>query len=242
MPSRLHTKVFSPKDFSVVASDWDGTEAYWTRAGDHVHTTVVGVDSLETAVIRYINTDVGSTFGRVRVEFPDSDEWLSGDMSVNSNYPSVTKREIHTFDKRSNFPLIVRVDFYNGAALLKQVYIFRETSDSAVYKYGFRVRHLVAPSSFSFDYEVGDDSLFPTMGLILEGKNAASVNTPADVVGNTYFFSMPVAYLPAGEAFTGSASDTASRVVSLIAIFLALFAIIYAVLFPVVYRPNPSKE
>ena len=179
---KVNKKTFSKKDFSVVASDWTGSESYWSTVASNVYTTNVGVDP-NNAIVRYTSTYVDSSEIYVDIEFPDSDEWSAGTMETYSNYPTITKREIHILEKAGGLPVKYRIDVYNGSTLLCQHYLFRDFSDQAVYKWGVRINHVVAPSSFNFFYTISDDTPFADYGIVISGANNDSTSDPADVVG-----------------------------------------------------------
>lgn len=222
-------KSFNKKDFSSVTADWTGSETYWTAVGDKVYTTNVGVDP-STVTLRYLQSSVDASEISFDFDFPDSDEWSAGSFNSYSQYANITKREVHVFDKAGSFPNRWRVDTYDGTTLLCQHYFFRDFSDPKVYKIGFRIRHVEAPSNFEFYYDVSDDTPFNDYGIVISDIIGDNTSDPADVVGNTYYFSMPTAYLPEGRALLGGANDTSARVMAFAALLVAFFAVIYAVM------------
>jgi hypothetical protein len=224
--NEINKKSFSKKDFSAVTGDWTGTESYWTDVANSVYTTVVGTDP-GNVQIRYTSTSVDSSELYADIEFPDSDEWSAGVAEFDTTYATITKREIHIFEKVGGLPTKYRIDAYNGATLLCSYYLFRDFSENSVYKWGLRIRHAVAPSSFSFYYDVSDDAAFEDYGIVVPGDLSDSTSNPADVVGNTYYFSIPTAYLPEGRALIGGANDYSARLMSFAAFLIAVFAIIY---------------
>jgi hypothetical protein len=222
----ISKKSFNKNDVSVVASDWTGTESYWTQTASKVYTTVVGTDP-EEVQIRYVSTDVSSTRIEADLEFPDSDEWFAGDVEIESEYTTITRREIHILEKPGSIPLRFRIDAYNGTTLLSQYYFFRVLSDESVFKYGLRIRHVETPDGFYFNYDMSDDSPFEEFGIVIPDSVNETITDPADVVGKTYFFSIPTAYLPEGRALLGGASDTSARMMAFAAFLLAVIAVIY---------------
>ena len=231
---------FSKKDFSVVSADWTGSESYWTATGEKVYTTNVGVDT-GYVVIKDINTNVWSNGTEVRIDFPDGDNFYPGQLYMETYYPNITKREIHFFDKNGPFFNRMRIDVYDGATLLCSYYIFRDFSDSKSYKYGIRVKHLLTPSSFYTDYYLSDDSQFADYGIVLEEEYSDDFSDPAEVVGKTYYASIPIAYLPDGRALTGSGNDYGARLASFAALVLSFFAIIY-ILMNIPSSSTPVKK
>jgi len=213
----------------VVSADWTGTETYWTEVGDKVYTTNVGVDP-SNAVIRYINTNVTAASIEFRLAFPDSDEWFAGEFVVEDTYATITKREIHIFDKVGAIPKRIRIDAYNGATRLVSYYIFRDYSDSKAFKYGIRVKHLVAPVSFLGDWKLSDDTPFADYGIVIEAEYDDDTTAVADFTGKTYYASIPVVYLPDGRTLVGGASDMSARVIALAALVIAFIAVVYAVM------------
>lgn len=224
--NRINKISFSKNDFSVVSSDWTGTDAFWTNTASQVYTTTVGVDP-SNAVIRYSSTFVNATEIYYDIEFPEGDEWSAGAVEIDSTYATITKREIHVFEKSGGIPTKYRIDAYNGTTLLCQYYAFRDTSDASVYKWGVRIRHVVAPVTFNLFYSVSDDTPFENYGIVVENANSGSTTVPANVVGKTYYFSIPTAYLPEGRALVGGANDYSARLMAFAAFLIAVFAIIY---------------
>jgi hypothetical protein len=234
------SKSFGKHDVSIVSSDWTGTEGYWTQVAGKVYTTEVGTDP-GNVQIRYVSSYVDNQYFEVEIEFPDSDEWTAGEIEVSSEYPNITKREIHILEKPGSIPTRFRIDAYNGTTLLAQYLVFRDFSDAKIFKYGLRIRHLVAPNSFSFDYEVSDDSPFKDFGIVIPEGESDSTSDPADVVGKTFFFSIPTAYLPEGRALIGGAFDSSARVMSFASFLIAALAIIYVIYYTPV-PPKPSQK
>jgi hypothetical protein len=191
-----------------------------------VYTTEVGTDP-EEVQIRYVSTYVSSTTIEAELEFPDSDEWFAGDAVIESDYTTITRREIHILEKPGSIPLRFRIDAYNGTTLLSQYYFFRVLSDESVFKYGLRIRHVETPDGFYFNYDMSDDSPFEEFGIVIPDSVNETITDSADVVGKTYFFSIPTAYLPEGRALLGGASDTSARMMAFAAFLLAVIAIIY---------------
>ena len=226
---RKSGKTFNKKDFSSVAADWTGSETYWTATGDKVYTTNVGVDP-SFITLRHLQSTVSSTEVDIDYDFPDSGDWNAGSFNSYSEYATITKREVHIFDKVGSFPNRWRIDAYNGTTLLCQYYFFRDFSDSKVFKVGFRIRHVVVPSNFEFYYDVSDDTPFNDYGIVIAGQLDDNITSPAAVAGNTYYFSIPTAYLPEGRALVGGANDMSARVLAFAALVIAFFAVIYAVM------------
>jgi hypothetical protein len=231
MPEKKLTGVFDKKDFSVVPSDWTGSESYWSVVSDKVYTTNVGSSDPEEITIRYIQSRVDAGEITFDLDFPDSDEWRAGNVFSYSNYPSITRREVHIFDKIGSFPNRFRIDVYNGTTLLCQYYVFRDFSDYRVFKYGLRIRHLVAPSGFELEWDVSDDSAFSEFGISIAEAESDYITDESEVVGKTYYFSIPTAYLPEGRALLGGANDSSARVMALAALAIAVIGIIYVVMF-----------
>lgn len=224
-------KFFDKKDITVVNSDWDGTETYWTATGNQVYTTTVGVDTSNTAVIRFLESSVYPTYFNFDLDFPDDDSYSTGSFYSYVEYPTITKREIHIFDKDGPFPKRIRMDVYNGATLLCQYYKFQVTDDIKVLKYGIRIRTLVAPSNFELDYSVSDDQYFESMGLVIELETQDFIADHTTVAGKTYYPSMPRALIPGGMSQIGYASDSSARLIGLVALVVALIAVLYATLY-----------
>jgi hypothetical protein len=233
-------KSFDKHDVSIVSDDWTGTESYWTQVASKVYTTEVGTDP-EEIQIRYITSTVDNQTLFMEIEFPDSDEWFAGDVNITSDYPTITRREIHILEKPGAIPTRFRIDAYNDTTLLVQYLVFRDFSDAKIFKYGLRIRHVVAPVSFSFDYEISDDTPFNDFGIVIPRGESDSTSDPADVVGKTYFFSIPTAYLPEGRALIGGAFDSSARVMSFAAFLIAALAIIYVIYYTPV-SPKPQKS
>lgn len=223
------SKPFHKSDVSIVSSDFTGSESYWTATGSQVLTTVVGVD-YPTAQIRYNSTYVDSTQFQFDIEFPDLDEWFAGDMFVESYYANITRREIHIFEKTAGTPTRYRIDAYDGTTLLCQYYVFQDQTDNKVFKYGLRIRHVEVPTSFSLDYDFSDDSQFAETGIVFSGEVQDNTSDPADVVGKTFYFSFPTAYLPEGKALLGGASDNSARLLAFAAVVLAVGGIAYTLM------------
>ena len=226
---RKSGKTFNKKDFSSVTADWTGSETYWTATGDKVYTTEVGVDP-SFITLRYLQSSVDSTNVDIDFDFPDSDEWSAGSFNSYTQYANITRREVHIFDKVGSFPNRWRIDAYDGTTLLCQYYFFRDFSDSKVYKVGFRIRHVEVPTNFEFYYDVSDDAPFADYGIVISDNIDDNTSNPAEVAGNTYYFSMPTAYLPEGRALVGGANDMSARVLAFAALVIAFFAVIYAVM------------
>lgn len=226
---RKVSKPFHKSDVSVVVSDFTGSESYWTTTGSQVLTTVVGVD-FSTAQIRYNSTYVDATEIQFDIEFPDLDEWFAGDMNVYSAYGNITRREIHIFEKTAGTPTRYRIDAYDGTTLLCQYYVFQDKTDSKIFKYGLRVRHVEVPTGFNLNYEFSDDSQFAETGIVFSGELSDSTSDPADVVGKTFYFSLPTAYLPEGKALLGGASDNSARLLAFTAVVLAVGGIAYTLM------------
>jgi hypothetical protein len=222
---------FLKKDISEVTSDWDGSETYWTRTGKEVLTTDPLVDTTNTAVIRFLESDVSTTGGEFDLDFPDDDSYSAGTFNIIFEYPLVTKREIHILTKNAIFPTELRIDYYNGTTKLLQIYKFQVTSDPTTLKYGIRVRVLEPPSDFHLYYGISDDQYFESMGLLIERENEKDVDDYELVDGITYFPSMPVAYVPGGLSRLGYASDYAARIISLVALLIGIIAIIYMTMY-----------
>lgn len=237
---KSNNKSFNKQDVSIVSDDWTGTESYWTQVASKVYTTEVGTDP-ERAQIRYVRTDVGEVSINVDIKFPDSDEWKAGEVEVYSDYTQITKREIHILEKPGSIPTKFRIDAYNGTTLLSQYFIFRDFSDPKVFKYGLRIRHIVAPNSFSLYYEISDDSPFKDFGIVIPTAEEDDITVASEVVGKTYFFSIPTAYLPEGRALIGGAFDSSARVMSFAAFLIAALAIIYVIYYTPV-SPKPQKS
>lgn len=228
-------KSFDKHDVSIVSDDWTGTESYWTQVASKVYTTEVGTDP-EEIQIKYITTTVYNQTLFMEIEFPDSDEWFAGDVNIISEYPNITRREIHILEKPGSIPTRFRIDAYNDTTLLVQYFVFRDLSDVKIFKYGLRIRHVVAPNSFSFDYEISDDTPFKEFGIVVPRGESDSTSNPVDVVGKTFYFSIPTAYLPEGRALLGGASDSSARLMAFAAFLLAVIAIVYVFY----YMPNPQ--
>lgn len=212
--------------YSVSSSSWDGTETYWTATGDKVYTTIVGTDPSEIQ-IQHVSLDISSSSTFYEFDFPDSDDFSPGDFQVIIDHATITKREVHIFNKLGSFPNEHRIDYYNGTTLLAQIYTFRDFSDVKEYKWGVRIRNVVAPASFLFDYSTSTDTAFADYGIIVPFDVSNSTSTPGDVVGNTYYFSIPTAYVPGGKSLLGGASDSSARVLALAAFAIAIIALIY---------------
>jgi hypothetical protein len=225
---RVSKKNFQKKDVEIVESDWTGSETYWTQEGAKVYTTEVGTDP-ENVIIRYVSTNVDSTEIYADIEFPDSDEWSAGQAEVYSRFPVITKREIHILEKPGSIPIRYRIDTYNGTTLLSQYYFFRVFDDAKVFKYGLRIRHVVDPDDFELFYNVSDDTPFEEYGIVISGELNDSITNFEDVVGKTYYFSIPTAYLPEGRALLGGANDSSARVMAFAAFLLAVLALIYVI-------------
>lgn len=215
---------FHKNNVSVVSGDWTGTESYWTQVGV-IYSTEVGSSDPTSVLVRYVTTNVGSTFVSANINFPDSNEWISGDVIMRSEYAVVTRREIHILEKKGATPSQFRIDAYNGTTLLSQYFIFRDLSDPKVFKYGLRINHVVSPTGFYLIYELSDDTPFNDFGIVVPRAESANITDPADVVGETYFFSIPTAYLPEGRALIGGAIDNGARLSALLAVILAVIAV-----------------
>jgi hypothetical protein len=239
---------FDKKDFSVVTGDWAGTEGYWAAVSKGIYVTNVGTLDPEKVTIRYIQSEVSSNQIDFDLDFPDSDEWSAGDVYSYSNYPSITRREIHIFDKIGSFPNRFRIDVFNGSTLLCQYYVFRDFSDYKTFKYGLRIRHLVAPTDFELAWEVSDDSAFSEFGISISDAIEDYITDPSEVVGKTYYFSMPTAYLPEGRALLGGAADSNARIMALAALMISVIILIYVIFtstYPtgvVTAKPQESKS
>lgn len=215
----------------MVTADWDGSETYWTATGSQVYTTTVGVDTSKTAVIRFLESNVDSTFGSFDLDFPDDDSYTTGSFYSSIDYPTITKREIHVFDKDGPYPKRLRIDYYNGATLLCQYYKFQVTGDIKVLKYGIRIRFLVAPSAFLLEYNLSDDQFFESMGLVIENEFDSTSTDYTTVAGNTYYPSMPRANAPGGLSQIGYAADSSARLIALVALVVALVAVLYTTVY-----------
>lgn len=214
------------QNYSSVASSWDGTETYWTATGDKVYTTTVGVDPADIQ-LQHVSFYVDATSSRYQFDFPDSDDYYPGEYSIGIDHPVITKREVHIFNKLGSFPNEHRVDYYNGATLLAQIYTFRDFSDVKEYKWGVRIRNIVAPSSFYFNSDGTTDTPFADYGIIILGGFSNNITVPADVVGNTYYFSVPTAYIPGGKSLLGGAMDSSARILALAAFVITILTLIY---------------
>lgn len=221
---------FSKNDFSFVNSDWTGSESYWSAPGDRVYTTTLGTSDPREVTIRYIQSVVSSGSVEFDLDFPDSDEWSAGGVYAYADYPTITRREIHIFDKIGSFPNRFRIEVYNGGTLLCQYYVFRDFSDHRVFKYGLRIRHLVPPASFYLEWRISDDSAFADFGIVVAREIEGDLSDYTDVDGKTYYFSIPTAYLPEGRALLGGANDSNARVMALAALAVAVIGIVYVVL------------
>lgn len=222
---------FDKQNFSVVTSDWDSSETYWTATGSQVYTTTVGVDTSKQAVVRFLESNVDATTGSFDLDFPDDGSHSTGSLSSFIEYAVITRREIHVFDKDGPFPKRLRIDYYNGPTLLCQYYKFQVTDDVKVLKYGIRIRIPVAPVSFELDYSVSDDQFFESMGLVIEDEISDSITDYTLVSGKTYYPSMPRANTPGGLSQIGYASDSSARLIGLVALVVALIAVLYATLY-----------
>jgi hypothetical protein len=229
---------FNKQDFSIVEGDWTGSESYWTTASQKVYVTNVGTSDPERVTIRYVQSQVSSSLIDFDLDFPDSDEWSAGDVYSFSEYPNITRREIHIFDKIGSFPNRFRMDVFNGSTLLCQYYIFRDFSDYRTFKYGLRIRHLVTPDNFELEWEVSDDSAFSEFGITISDAFDDYITDPTDVVGKTYYFSIPTAYLPEGRALLGGAADSNARIMALAALMVAVIILVYVILL----NPYQSKK
>jgi hypothetical protein len=234
--TKVSKKVFQKKDVSIVSNDWTGTESYWTQRPGKIYTTEVGTDP-EEVQIKYVSTDVSPNRIEAELEFPDSDEWSAGDVEIYSEYATITKREIHILEKPGAIPIRFRIDAYNGTTLLSQYYFFRDFSDPKIFKYGIRIRHVEAPDSFEIDYTISDDTPFKEFGIVIPSAESDSISDPADVVGKTFFFSIPTAYLPDGRSLIGGSFDSSARVMAFAAFLIAALAIIYVIY----YTPVKSQ-
>ena len=234
--TKVSKKAFQKKDVSIVSDDWTGTESYWTQRAGKIYTTEVGTDPDEVQ-IKYVTTDVSSNRIEAEIEFPDSDEWSAGYVEIESEYATITKREIHILEKPGAIPTRFRIDAYNGTTLLSQYYFFRNFSDPRIFKYGIRINHVVAPVSFYLDYTISDDTPFKEFGIVIPSAESDNITDPEDVIGKTYFFSIPTAYLPDGRSLIGGAFDSSARVMSFAAFLIAALAIIYVIY----YTPVKSK-
>lgn len=236
------SKSFNKQDVSIVSDDWTGTESYWTQVASKVYTTEVGTDP-GNVQIRYVSSYVDNQYFEMDIEFPDSDEWSAGEVEVYSQYTNITKREIHILEKPGAIPTRFRIDAYNGTTLLAQYLVFRDFSNAKIFKYGLRIRHVVAPNSFDFDYEISDDTPFNDFGIVIPDGESDSTSDPEDVVGKTFFFSIPTAYLPEGRALIGGAFDSSARVMSFAAFLIAALAIIYVIYYtPVSSKPTQKSQ
>lgn len=231
MKKAVARRSFQKKNIVIESSDWDGTESYWTDVGKTVLTTDATTPPIYTAVIRYLESDVDATSGFFDLDFPDDDSHSAGNFTFDFTYPSITSREIHILTKDAIYPTRLRIDYYNGATKLAQIFKFQVLSDPKVLKYGIRIRFLVAPSTFDLFYNVNDEQHFSSMGLLLEDSTSGNTTVSADVAGKTYYPSMPLAYVPGGVSQLGYASDYVARIISLVALAIAILIIIYVTIY-----------
>jgi uncharacterized protein (DUF488 family) len=131
------------------------------------------------------------------------------------------------------------MDIFNGSILLCQYYVFRDFSDYRIHKYGLRIRHLVAPDNFELGWEVSDDSAFSEFGISISDAIDGYITDPADVVGKTFYFSIPTAYLPEGRALLGGAADSNARIMALAALMIAVIILIYVIFMG---SPQPASK
>jgi len=233
----ISKKSFHKSDVQIKDSDWLGSDSFWSQEGEKVFTTEVGTDP-GMILIRYVEALVTGTNTQLSLTFPNSSEWNAGSVVVNSGYATITRREVHMFDKLGIFPLKFRIDTFNGTTLLSQYYVHRDLSDPRIFKYGIRIRHHVTPSSFILAYDMSDDAHFKEFGIVIPTDVSSSITDPAQVVGKTYLFSIPTAYLPEGRSLLGGSNDSNARVMAFAAFLIATLAIIYVIYYTPTSKPQ----